>query len=124
MTEQGLLLDIVGGQQASPFPVQPGVQPQIYRGRPCIVTGSSRARFKGPGRRWIHFTQLRVKFLDGQKPVGAAVGEGKFTAGAKGISGQQGAFWARVADLVQLSGLDVDRARSQAMTEVAGMVRE
>ena len=93
---------------------------RLYDGRPCIVTGSSRAQHK----KWGSHTKFRVLFMDGEKPARAAVPEGKFKQRSKGISGAQGTYWSRVEDLVMLSDMELTRARRQAMDERTGLVRE
>ena len=93
---------------------------RLYDGRPCIVTGSSRAQHK----KWGSHTKFRVLFMDGEKPARAAVPEGKFKQRSKEISGAQGTYWSRVEDLVMLSDMELTRARRQAMDERTGLVRE
>lgn len=89
-----------------------------YRGRPCIVTGEQRRKFR-QGRRWVRYVALFLDYLDGGHPATDTVGQGTFKA-AKAIRGVQGAYWKRMAEL-KAQGMPLDEARRHVAMEAEGL---
>lgn len=86
----------------------------LYQKRPCVVVATQARRHKN--KDWGTFTVYTVRFLDAVS-LSEQVTAGTFHAKAKPITGIQGVYWNRVADLLRGGGMALGTAQRLAMQE-------